>query len=144
MGKVEVSALWRHPLLPVRDDVAGAGAAGGGRAIGRAPDYILKKERNLLVLMPCRLYDVFARSNPRRPPARRPREGRAVRNMIEAGPPPTDAGPGLAAGAAAWRLGCLPWLDGLLDLARDRGDAALARLVAGLMDDLAAAAEGRP
>ena len=63
-----------------------------------------------------------------------------MQNIIEAGPSPTDEGTRAVAGG---RPGILPWLDGLLDLARDRGDAPLARLVAGLMDDLAAAAEGR-
>jgi len=64
-----------------------------------------------------------------------------VQDIIEAGLPQADAGTRAAAGV---RPGCLPWLDGLLDLARDRNDTVLARLVAGLMDDLAAAAaEGR-
>ena len=36
------------------------------------------------------------------------------------------------------------WLAGLLDTARDRGDAALSRLVAGVIDDLRAAKELTP
>ena len=58
-------------------------------------------------------------------------------NVTGDGLPLADAGAAPAGGVAGW-------LDGLLDLARDRNDTVLARLVAGLMDDLAAAAaEGR-
>lgn len=34
------------------------------------------------------------------------------------------------------------WLGGLLESARDRGDAPLARLIAGVVDDLRAAGRG--
>jgi len=52
-------------------------------------------------------------------------------------PPPAASLAGIATA-----IGLVGWLDDLLDLARDRGDAALARLVAGLMDDLGAAGGG--
>lgn len=46
---------------------------------------------------------------------------------------PSAAEPGARFEAAAGLVG---WLDDLLDTARERGDMALARSVAGVMDDL--------
>lgn len=55
-------------------------------------------------------------------------------DVLHDSPPPPDVNkspPGVA-----------EWLGGLLDVARDRDDAPLARLIAGVMDDLGRAAKG--
>lgn len=51
-------------------------------------------------------------------------------------PPPADAA--LPSPTPTYAAAAARWLGGLLDAARDRGDAALCRLIAGVMDDLRA------
>ena len=64
---------------------------------------------------------------------RRRQESPAVSDVLfNSPPPPAPAGLQTA-------IGLVGWLDDLLDMARNRGDASAARLIAGVMDDLRAA-----